>query len=254
MKNLKKFSYFILFAIVLSHPVLAEVHEQHIFAAASVKRGLQNVLKNYSKKARVSYASSGAVARQINRGAPANIFISAHESWINWLIEKGDIVKKNIFPLMETKLVIAKNKKAYHVIGHLPEKIFLTLRNNDFVSTGDPAHVPLGQYSRVALKNADVWDLVRTRIAPMQNAQAATKLVVSGATPIGILYKADLIGLDNLEILYEFPIEISPRIRYFIAKIQKNSTANTEELLSYLRSSAATSIWEQNGFLRPQIK
>ena len=108
MKKLNLLLYLTYMAMFVSQPVLAEIKEQYIFAAASVKNGLKNVLKNYSKKTRIVYASSGIVAKQIHRGAPANIFISANKKWIYWLIEKGHLLKSNIFPLMETSLIIAK--------------------------------------------------------------------------------------------------------------------------------------------------
>jgi len=225
-----------------------QAREPLIFAAASLNQALDRILGQYQTTIRVSYASSGALARQIDRGAPADFFISANRKWIAWLLKKGRLVPSEINPLVGNQLVLARNRHSSHINGRMPTEIFASLRNGERIAAGDPAHVPLGQYTKSTLTRAGTWALIKNRLAPMQNARAAATLVERGAVPLGILYKTDALMSERLEMLFEFPAKAGTEIRYYMASVNAGKSKEIGRLKAYLFSAPAAKIWRAHGF------
>jgi molybdate transport system substrate-binding protein len=233
-------------------PAQAQGGDLLIFAAASLKNALDAVnaqwQKETGKKAAISYAASSALAKQIELGAPAQMFISADLDWMDYLAGKNLIKPNTRSNLLGNRIVlIAPKDKAQHVdvkVGFDLAKILSGGR----LSMANVDSVPAGKYGKAALEKLGVWASVSNNIAQAENVRAALLLVSRGESPAGIVYQTDAAADPAVAIIGTFPEDSHPPIIYPIALTASASNPDAAEFLAYVRSPKAKPIFEAQGY------
>jgi molybdate transport system substrate-binding protein len=223
-----------------------------IFAAASLKDALDAVnaqrAKESGKQAVPSYAASSALAKQIEQGAPADIFISADEDWMNYLAERKLIKSDTRFDLLGNTLVLIAPKDS-KIETKIAEGFPLaTLLGDGHLAMANTDSVPAGKYGKAALTKLGVWDSVKDKVAQADNVRAALALVSRGEAPLGIVYATDAKSDPNVKVIYTFPEGTHPPIIYPAAIIASSTNTNAPSLIAYLKSAAAQSVFKDQGF------
>lgn len=222
-----------------------------IFAAASLKESLDDVAASFSTEKNapqvvISYAASSALAKQIEQAAPADIFISADEDWMDYLDTRGLIIKESRRNLWGNKLVLVIPSST--IIDILPS---LDAALKDLSAGGlamaDPDSVPAGKYGKAALMSLKAWDAVAAKVIRAENVRAALSIVARGEAKYGIVYATDATAEPKVKLLHEFPDASYPKIIYPVAAT-KTAVPETTRFLTYLMSPAAQKIFAQRGF------
>ena len=223
-----------------------------VFAAASLKEALDEAARAHEKRfgARVivSYLGSAALARQIEKGAPADIFISADLDWMAYLDQRRLLRTESRVNLLSNSLVLiapAASKTAL-VIG--PGFPLAAALGDKPLAMADPDSVPAGKYGKAALEGLGVWNEVAPHVARAENVRAALALVARGEAPLGIVYRTDARVEPRVRIVGEFPAHLHPPIVYPAAIVAASRSSRAAPLLAFLRSDEARQIWERHGF------
>jgi molybdate transport system substrate-binding protein len=223
-----------------------------VFAAASLKEAIDATdagwAKENGKTPVPSYAASSALAKQIEQGAPADIFISADEDWMNYLADRKLIKPDTRFDLLGNTLVLIAPKDS-KIETKIAEGLPLaTLLGDGRLAMANTDSVPAGKYGKAALTKLGVWDAVKDRIVQADNVRAALQLVSRGEAPLGIVYGTDAKSDPNVKVIDTFPEGTHPPIIYPIAITASSTNADAPALLAYLKSSAAHSLFKDQGF------
>jgi molybdate transport system substrate-binding protein len=223
-----------------------------VFAAASLKNALDEANAAFNTRSPVkivvSYAASSALMKQIEQGAPADVFISADLEWMDYGSQKELIKDDTRGNLLGNKLVLIApkdSKLADVTIG--PGFDLAKLAGDGRIATGDVRAVPAGRYAKAALEKLDAWNAVAPKLAMTDNVRTALALVGRGEAPLGIVYETDARVEPNVKIIGVFPADSHPPIVYPAALI-KTAKAAALPYLSFLRSQAAKAIFEKYGF------
>jgi molybdate transport system substrate-binding protein len=228
-----------------------------VFAAASLK----NVLDETSKaieadgglKPVVALAASSALARQIEQGAPADVFISADDDWMTYLAGKDLIVP-------ETRTVVATNTLVLiapadsGVTANLTRGVNLAgIMGQGRLAVANVANVPAGKYAKAALENLDAWAGVAGRLAQTDNVRAALMLVARREAPLGIVYRSDAEADASVRIVAEFPAASHPPIIYQAAATTgSTSLIDAKAFISRLTSPGGRAVFTAQGFGLPK--
>ena len=224
-----------------------------VFAAASMKNALDDINAGFTKSTGVkvvaSYAASSALMKQIEEGAPADVFASADLDWMDYGSRKKVIKDDTRINLVGNRLVLIapKNSKLDNVtIG--PGFNLAQLAGDGRIVTADVRAVPVGKYAKAALEKLGSWDAASSKFAMTENVRAALTLVAREEAPLGIVYATDAKVEPNVKVIGVFPADSHPPIVYPVAA---TATAKPEAIayLSYLRSAAAKAVFEQYGFV-----
>jgi molybdate transport system substrate-binding protein len=246
---------FAAFAILLGSawsPAFAQDKSLTVFAAASMKNALDDIDAAYTAKTGVkivaSYAASSALAKQIEQGAPADIFASADTDWMDYSIGKKAINEATRVNLLGNSIVLIapKDSKIDNVtIG--PGFDLSKLAGDGKIATGDVKAVPSGKYARAALEKLGAWRAAEPKFAMTENVRAALALVARGEAVLGIVYSTDAKVEPGVKIVGTFPADSHPAIIYPVAA---TATAKTEaaDYQAFLRTSGAKAIFETYGF------
>jgi molybdate transport system substrate-binding protein len=223
-----------------------------VLAAASLQESLEAAAQAWSAKGHpkpvLSFASTSALARQLEAGAPADLFISADEEWMDTLAGKNLIRAESRATMVGNRLVL---------IAPASSKAELALRMNapvgQLLGTGrlalaDPQGVPAGRYAKQALTHLGMWDQVANRIAAGDNVRAALSLVAQGEAPLGIVYATDARAEPKVRVVATFPAGSHPPIRYPLAILKSSDNRHAEALRSFLVSPEAQAIFRRFGF------
>jgi molybdate transport system substrate-binding protein len=232
---------------------VAQSQEVLVFAAASQKDALDAVIEEYAKgggpEVKAAYASSSTLARQIEQGAPADVFISANPKWMDYLQERDLIETSTRTDLLGNGLVLVAPKES-QIELKVAQKFDLAGALGDRrLAMGDPDHVPAGIYGKQALQSLGVWSSVEGKLARADNVRVALALVSRGETPLGIVYGSDAVADDTVRVVDTFPGDSHAPIIYPVAV-----TAETENreaavsFLDFLKSPEAAAIFERCGF------
>ncbi len=227
-----------------------------VFAAASTKPALDKVLASVDGIApddvKVSYAASSQLARQIEAGAPAAVFVSADEGWMNYLDARRLIVAGTRADLLGNALVLIASS-ASHVKLDLVSGVDLaaTLGADGHLALAEPNSVPAGKYAKAALTKLGIWDRVRTRIVAADNVRAALNFVARGEAPLGIVYRSDALSESRVRIVATFPADTHASIVYPAAIVAGHDSLAARRLLDALHSPAAQIIFREAGFDAP---
>src|SRR5271166_5887780 len=244
---------FLLLACMLLLPLLARAQELTVFAAASLTDAMKDVSAQWAqaghKPLRLSYASSSTLARQIEQGAPANLFASADEKWMDYLAEKNLIVPDTRKDLLgnDLVLVVPAGKPVHVNIGPGFDLVGL-LGPNGRLAVGDPAHVPVGLYAAQALKKLGLWDCIFARLARTDDVRAGLLLVERGEAPAAIVYGTDAAVSKGVMVAGIFPASSHDAITYPFALVKAGDTPDAHALMTFLQGSQARAVFVQRGF------
>jgi molybdate transport system substrate-binding protein len=233
-------------------PAQAQDKSLTVFAAASMKNALDDISAAYTAKTGVkitaSYAASSVLAKQLEQGAPADIFISADTDWMDYAIGKKSITESTRVNLLGNSIVLiaAKDSKLDNV--KIDQGFDLAgLAGSGRIATGDVKSVPVGKYAKAALEKLGSWSAAEPKFAMADSVRAALALVSRGEAPLGIVYATDARIDPGVKIIGTFPASSHPAIIYPVAA---TATAKSEaaDYLAFLKSSASKTILEKYGF------
>jgi molybdate transport system substrate-binding protein len=222
-----------------------------VFAAASLTDALQQISDDYTRATgavvRLSFAGSSVLARQIESGADADVFLSADQQWMDYLDERGCIRQGTRRDLLANRLVLvapANSAVQLHIGPHFPLRAAL---QGGRLATGDPDSVPVGRYAKAALTSLGVWNDVADRLVGAENVRSALAFVARGEVPLGIVYETDARVDKKVRVVDVFPATSHPPIAYPVA-LTRTAAAGSTEYLAYLSGTAARATFEKLGF------
>jgi molybdate transport system substrate-binding protein len=219
-----------------------------VFAAASLKSALDEVASLSPSKPAISYGASSALARQIENGAPAQVFVSADLDWMDYLESKRLIRSETRRNLVGNRLVLISPAGGAARIEVRPGFPLAELLGGGRLALGDPAHVPAGKYAKAALEKLGVWDAVSGKLAPAENVRVALALVARGETPLGIVYATDASAEPKVRVVATFPDGLHAPIVYPVALTSAAKDPAAAGFLALLSSPAARKVFENHGF------
>jgi molybdate transport system substrate-binding protein len=228
-----------------------------IFAAASLKNALDEIAfgwKDSGKPApKISYAASSALAKQMEQGAPADLFISADLDWMDY-VEKKDLIQKGTrVNLLGNKIVLIAPRDSRTTVDVKPGFDLAKALNGEKGAGGKLAmanvdSVPAGKYGKAALEKLGAWNGVKDKIAQAENVRAALLLVARGEANLGIVYSTDAAAEPNVKIVGTFPAGSHPPIIYPAALTKGTKSPDAKAFLDLLKSTKARPTFEQQGF------
>lgn len=228
-----------------------------VLAAASMQGSLDEVADAWAKQGHphpvISYAASSALARQVESGAPADVFLSADEKWMDTLQEDGKVAAGTRADLLGNALVLIAPAASKATVDFAkPASLAAALGPDGKLSMADPASVPAGIYGKEALGKLGLWDAVKPKVASAENVRAALKLVESGEAPLGVVYATDAKASSKVRIVATFPESSHEPIRYPVAVIAGSTNADAGGFRTFLGSRQAQAIFARYGFTQPQ--
>ena len=236
---------------LITSPALAQ-ESLTVFAAASLKNALDDVNSAFTKasgiKVTASYAASSALARQIEGGAPADVFASADGDWMDYAQQKKLIKDDTRISLLGNRLVVIAPKTSSVADVAIGAGLDLAaLAGDGRIVTGDVRAVPVGRYAKAALEKLGAWAKAAPKMALTENVRAALALVARGEAPLGIVYATDAKVEPGVKIIGTFPDDSHPAIVYPFAATAA-AKPQAERYLAFLRSFAAKAVFEHYGF------
>jgi molybdate transport system substrate-binding protein len=223
----------------------------HVFAAASTSEALSEIAHRFEVKTgdevRLNLASSGALARQIENGAPVDLFISANVKWMDHLEKQGEILKETRRNIIANQLILIAPKGEGFSVVMKPDFGF-SKAFSGWLALGDPDYVPVGMYAREALKSLGWWSAVKDRVFPCKDAPATVTMAVRGEAGVAVVYATDVHHVEKVETIAVFPAETHAAIIY-PAALCKGCGKNAGEFLNYLSGEEARDIFRSYGFL-----
>ncbi len=243
----------LLLVFLLLFPLAAQAEELTVFAAASLTDALKDISLLWQKEGhpalRQSFASSSTLARQIEQGAPANLFASADQKWMDYLAARKLIAADSRRNLLGNELVLIVSASKPATVRIVPGfAIAALLGENGRLATGDPAHVPVGLYAEQALRKLGVWEQVATRLAATEDVRSALLLVERGEAPAGIVYATDAAASKGVAIAGIFPADSHDPVTYPFAVTASGDTPEARALLRFLASPQAREVFVRRGF------
>lgn len=238
---------------LIAQPALAQARGPLVLAAASLQESLTDAADAWARSGHarpvLSFAASSALARQIESGAPADLFISADEDWMDSVAKKGLLAPKSRISFLANRLVLIAPvaSKARLVIG--PRFPLARALGNGRLAMADPDAVPAGKYGKAALEKLGVWPSVSARVANAENVRAALALVERGEAPFGIVYATDAQASPKVKVLGTFPANTHAPITYPIARLKTSTSKDAEGFRRFLVSAAGKRIFARHGFV-----
>jgi len=223
------------------------------FAAASTTDVVTEVCRLFGEQKLgttvPSFASSSTLAKQIDNGAPADIYISANQKWMDYLAKKGRIDPATRFDLLGNRIVlIAPLDSDLDTVQLVPGFDLAGLLKDGHLAMGDPDHVPAGLYGKAALESLGAWQGVEKHVAGAATVRAALALVERGEVPLGVVYATDAAISRKVKVVAIFPQESHPPITYPVAIVSGRQTAQVDRFISFMKSDQARAIFERAGF------
>jgi molybdate transport system substrate-binding protein len=236
----------------LSGPARAQDKTLTVFAAASLKNALDDInaafLKATGTKVTASYAASSTLAKQIEQGAPADIFASADLDWMDYSSQKKTVKDDTRVNLLGNRLVlIAPKDSRIEKVDIKADFDLVSLVGNDRIATADVNAVPVGKYAKAALEKLGAWEKAAPRFAMAENVRVALALVSRGEAVLGIVYETDAKIEPGVKVVGAFPPDSHPLIVYPVAATV-NAKPEAAAYLAFLRSGTAKDVFEKYGF------
>lgn len=233
-------------------PALAQEKTLTVFAAASMKNALDDInaafLKATGTKVTASYAASSALAKQLEQGAPADVFASADIEWMHYSAQKKTIKDDTRVNLLGNRLVLIAPKDSKIDKVDIAQGFDLArLIGDGRIATGEVNSVPIGKYTKSALEKLGIWASVEKKFAMADNVRAALALVSRGEAALGIVYETDAKVEPGVKIVGAFPSDSHPAIVYPVAATV-NAKPEAAAYLNFLRSGVAKGVFETYGF------
>ena len=217
-----------------------------VFAAASTTDVMKELADAYKKnggeEVKFNFASSGALARQLDAGAPADFFISANKKWMDFLAEKGLLVEGSRTDVVKNSLVLIAPKDSAMTYEGFPGNL------NGMLAVGDFKSVSAGTYAETALTALKWIEAVKTKLVKGTNVRTVLMYVERGEADAGIVYRTDAMRSDKVKVLGTFPADSHPPIVYPVACLKQGSES-AKAFLAFIQSQEAKAIWEKHGFI-----
>lgn len=222
-----------------------------IFAAASLKSALDEIATGYADPVQISYGGSSTLARQIQYGAPADLFISANTDWMDVLEREGLIQPETRKTLLTNRLVLIAGPGVTDDLTLGPGFALAGALGQSRLAMALVDAVPAGIYGRAALQSLGVWEAVAPKVAQADNVRAALMLVAMGEAPYGIVYATDAAAVPEVRIVGTFPADSHAPILYPAARVTGAGDA-AQAFLDHLGMPAAGAIFRKHGFGLPE--
>lgn len=228
-----------------------------VFAAASLTDVMPALAARHvalgGALVRFSFASSSTLARQIENGAEADLFISADQEWMDYLEQRQLLVAGTRRNVAGNQLVLVAPADSPVAVQALAQASPLAqwLGSTGRLAVGDPAHVPVGRYARASLESLGLWSALAGRLAPADSTRTALKYVASGECPLGIVYRSDLYRADGVKVIGMFAPDTHPVIAYPAAVMAGRDTGDATRFMAFMASPEAAEVWKQFGFEPP---
>ncbi|MCD1617248.1 molybdate ABC transporter substrate-binding protein [Salipiger marinus] len=239
-------------ALALLLPGLAHAEQVTVFAAASLKNAMDDIVASYQAQSGhsvvVSLAGSSALAKQIQQGAPADIFISANPDWMDLLKAEGLLEDGSRRDLLGNSLVLVAHGTDAAPVTIGPDLDLPALLGEGRLAMALVDSVPAGIYGKAALDHLGLWQEVAPSVAQSDNVRAALALVATGEAPFGIVYATDAGAEDRVTVAGHFPADSHPPILYPVADLANRDSAAEEDFLTYLQGAEARAAFEAQGF------
>lgn len=242
----------LLFGLIGAAAWAAPTQPPIVLAAASLQESLNAAADVWAKQGHVrptlSFAGSSDLARQIEAGAPADLFLSADEDWMNAVERHGDVVAGTRRTFLGNRLVlVAPVTRTAKVITRPNGALAKTLAAGP-VAMADVGAVPAGKYGKSSLQHMGIWQVVEPHVVQAENVRAALALVERGAAPLGIVYATDAKASPKVKIVGVFPERSHAPIRYPVARLKAGKGADAEGFRRFLISRAGKAIFARYGF------
>lgn len=251
---LRSFSALLLIAVSLA-PTAARAQDDAgltVFAAASLKEALDEAAAAYRKQTgvpvRVSYAASSALARQIEQGAPADVFFSADLEWMDYLQKRNRLDVATRRSLLGNRLVLIAPRASKAQVDLKRPATLLAALGDGRLAVGQTRTVPAGKYAKASLESLSLWSGVRPRLAESESVRAALMLVARGETPLGIVYASDAKAEPGVRVVATFPEDSHPPIVYPVAALRGARAAQATRFVQWLASPDADALFTKRGF------
>ncbi|UOV02676.1 molybdate ABC transporter substrate-binding protein [Pseudoxanthomonas mexicana] len=251
---LRSFSALLLIAVSLA-PTAARAQDDAgitVFAAASLKEALDDAAAAYRKQTgvpvRVSYAASSALARQIEQGAPADVFFSADLEWMDYLQQRNRLDVATRRSLLGNRLVLIAPRASKAQVDLKRPATLLAALGDGRLAVGQTRTVPAGKYAKASLESLSLWNGVRPRLAESESVRAALMLVARGETRLGIVYASDAKAEPDVRVVAIFPEDSHPPIVYPVAALRGARAAQAARFVQWLASPAADALFTKRGF------
>ena len=224
-----------------------------VFAAASLKEALDEEAGRFKpdtgQHVIVVYGSSSALAKQIEAGAPAALFISADLEWMDYLEQRSLLVPGSRAKLLGNSLVLIAPAKSSASLKIAPGFALAPALGAEKIAIANPDSVPAGKYAKEALQSLGVWSGVEKQAVRTENVRAALALVARGEAAFGIVYRTDALAEKAVRIVDAFPESTHAPIVYPMAVVKSGNSRAAAALADFLRSEAARAIWSKHGFV-----
>ena len=246
----------VLLGLAMAATVAPLAHAQSsglvIFAAASLKNALDDIAAGWKESGRpaprISYAASSALAKQLEQGAPADLFISADTDWMDY-VEKKDLIQKDTrVNLLGNKIVLIAPRDSRATVDVKQGFDLAKALADGKLAMANVDSVPAGKYGKAALEKLGAWDGVKGSIAQAENVRAALLLVARGEANLGIVYSTDAAAEPNVKIVGTFPASSHPPIIYPAALTKSAKSPDAKAFLDLLKSTKARPAFEKQGF------
>lgn len=242
---------FYLLGMLFISPILWAQETLHIYAASSMTNAVNELIHLYQSQHEVKviavFGGSSSLARQIEHGAPADVFLSANDEWVMYLVNKKKLKEEHVMLLATSHLVLIQPAHTAQPSFDITNgQAWLQRLNGGRLAVGNTEAVPIGIYSKEVLTSLGVWDTVRSRLAQTNNVRLALALVERGEAPLGMVYNTDALTSRKVSIVTEFDSSLHSPIHYPL--VQLNDKSSTVSLINFLTSSQTKSILATYGF------
>lgn len=239
--------------LVVAGQAVAQEGKITVFAAASLTNAMQDIAAAYKKEKQVevvsSFASSSTLARQIEAGAPADLFISADQKWMDYAVEKKAVDSASRETLLGNSLVVVAPKSSAQGEIKIDEKTdWNSLLRGGRLAVGDPEHVPAGIYAKEALQKLGAWETLSPKLAPAEDVRGALALVERSEAPLGIVYGSDAVASKGVKVVGTFPEASHKKVEYPLAIVDGHKNATVSAFYDYLKGPQASEIFKRYGF------
>ncbi len=236
-------------ALLLAAPA-ARAQPLVVFAAASLRNALDEIAAGWDGgEAAVSYAASSSLARQIEQGAPADLFISADAPWMDHLSARGLIREETRADLLGNAIVLIAHGRDAAPAAIGPGADLAAMLGDGLLAMANVDAVPAGRYGRAALRSLGLWEGVADRVAQADNVRAALALVSRGEAPLGIVYATDAAADDGVSVVATFPPDSHPPVVYPMAVLAGSAHPGAAAFAAHLTSTAARQAFARQGFV-----
>ena len=241
-------------AVLVASPRASAQEPVTVFAAASLTAAVERIAELYEADTgtpvRLSFAASSTLARQITAGAPAQIYLSANERWMDHVAEAGLIDEGSRVSALSNRLVLIApaDSDLNQVTVDASLDVAALVDEGARIAMADPDHTPVGLYAKEALATLGLWAEVAPRLARTAEVRAAVALVASGEAPLGVVYATDAAVTPAVKIVGSIPPETHTPISYPFAIVEGHAEPAVEDVFAFLRGPEARAVFEEAGF------